>query len=155
MLTTDQKGSVAELAIAHAAAAMGFDVYKPLTDGGRYDLIFHVHDSLLRVQCKWASKAGEVLIVRTQTCRRIPVAFVDGRRLVQRRLAPPMNNQRLGIHWAKMYEFRSINWDDLSALGAIAQLGERRGGTAEVAGSSPASSTSPPSTDVSLTSPTS
>jgi hypothetical protein len=46
------------------------------------------------------------------------------------------------VNWAKMYEFRSINWDALEHLGAIAQLGERRSGTPKVAGSSPASSTS-------------
>jgi hypothetical protein len=38
MLTTDQKGAVAELAIAHAAAELGVGVFKPLTDGERYDL---------------------------------------------------------------------------------------------------------------------
>ena len=32
MLTTDQKGAVAELAIARAAAELGLGVFKPLTD---------------------------------------------------------------------------------------------------------------------------
>jgi PD-(D/E)XK endonuclease len=39
VLTTDQKGGAAELAIAHAAAELGVGVLKPLTDGERYDLI--------------------------------------------------------------------------------------------------------------------
>jgi len=49
MLTTDQKGAVAELAIAHAAAELGLGVFKPLTDGERYDLIFETGSTLLRV----------------------------------------------------------------------------------------------------------
>ena len=52
-LTTDQKGAIAELAIAHAAAVLGVGVFKPLTDGERYDLIFDLRPRLLRVQCKW------------------------------------------------------------------------------------------------------
>ena len=52
MLTTDQKGAVAELAIAHAVAQIGIRVFKPLTDGERYDLIFDLRPELLRVQCK-------------------------------------------------------------------------------------------------------
>ena len=32
-LTTDQKGGIAELAIAWEAAQLGIGVYKPLTDG--------------------------------------------------------------------------------------------------------------------------
>lgn len=52
MLTTDQKGSAAELAIAHAAAEIGIGVYKPLTDGERYDLILEAGARLVRVQCK-------------------------------------------------------------------------------------------------------
>jgi hypothetical protein len=35
VLTTDQKGAAAELAIAHAAAELGIGVFKPLTDGAR------------------------------------------------------------------------------------------------------------------------
>jgi hypothetical protein len=39
-LSTDQKGAIAELAIAHAALKLGVDVYRPVAEGGRYDLIF-------------------------------------------------------------------------------------------------------------------
>ena len=42
MLTTDQKGAIAEAAIAFAAVKLGIDVYKPLSDGTRYDLIIDV-----------------------------------------------------------------------------------------------------------------
>ena len=54
MLTTDQKGAIAETAIAHAALKLGIDVYRPVAEGGRYDMIFDVGTQLLRVQCKWA-----------------------------------------------------------------------------------------------------
>jgi len=40
ILTTDQKGAIAETAIIHAAVKLGIGVYKPLADGDRYDLIF-------------------------------------------------------------------------------------------------------------------
>ena len=53
VLTTDQKGAILELAIAREAAALGAGVFKALTDGERYDLIFDVRPRLLRVQCKW------------------------------------------------------------------------------------------------------
>jgi hypothetical protein len=39
MLTTDQKGAVSEMAIAHAALELGIGVSRPLGDQ-RYDLIF-------------------------------------------------------------------------------------------------------------------
>jgi hypothetical protein len=55
VLTTDQKGAIAESAIVHEAIKLGVDVYKPLSEGGRYDLIFDVGSALLRVQCKWAN----------------------------------------------------------------------------------------------------
>ena len=42
MLTTDQKGAIAESAIAHAALKLGIDVYRPVAEGGRYDMIFDV-----------------------------------------------------------------------------------------------------------------
>jgi hypothetical protein len=49
-MTTDHKGSIAEAAIALAAIKLGIDVYRPVAEGGRYDLIFDVESRLLRVQ---------------------------------------------------------------------------------------------------------
>ena len=126
MLTTDQKGSIAELAIAHTAAELGVGVFKPLTDGERYDLIFNFHPRLARIQCRWARVTGDVVIVRCRSCRRtrdgvlhrgytpdeidaiaayslelrrgfyIPIDELDGRLDVQLRLGPTRNNQRIG-----------------------------------------------------------
>jgi hypothetical protein len=70
VLTTDQKGAAAELAIAHVAADMGVGVLKPLTEGERYDLIFDLRPRLVRAQCKWAALVGDVLVVRCRRCRR-------------------------------------------------------------------------------------
>jgi len=71
VLTTDQKGAVAELAIAHRAAELGVGVFKPLTDGERYDLIFDFRPQLMRVQCKTAVLLrGSVLKVACYSARR-------------------------------------------------------------------------------------
>ena len=40
MLTTNQKGAIAEMKIAVAAIDLGLEVYRPVVEGGRYDLIF-------------------------------------------------------------------------------------------------------------------
>jgi hypothetical protein len=55
VLTTDQKGAIAEAPIALAAIELGIGVSRPLGDE-RYDLIFDLRARFLRVQCKWASR---------------------------------------------------------------------------------------------------
>lgn len=50
--TPDQKGGIAELAIASPAALLGVGVSRPMVEGLRYDLIFDWHLGLQRVQCK-------------------------------------------------------------------------------------------------------
>ena len=158
------KGNVAELAIAKAAAELGLAVYGPLTEHGRPDLIVEVCGRPLRVQCKWGrvDEAGDVIIVNLSGSRLtpsgyvrssytaedidcvavycgainrsylIPIERVAGRRQIKLRLTPTRNGQRAFVNLASDFEF----------CGAIAQLEERCRGTAEVAGSSPASSTS-------------
>jgi PD-(D/E)XK endonuclease len=160
-LSRNQKGAIAETAVAHAAVKLGADVYRPLVEGGRFDLILGVGSQLLRTQCKWAVRVGDVIRVWLRTsrhtprgyvqttyskdevdviaaycldldrCYLLPISLVSGQRAIYLRLQPTQNNQALGIHWAKQYELS----------GAIAQLGERCDGIAEAAGSSPASST--------------
>jgi hypothetical protein len=161
VLSTNQKGAIAEAQIIAAAIKLGIPVLKPLVDGLRYDVVFDLGDRLLRTQCKWANRENDVVVVRCRTCRHtprgyvwttystseidgiaawcpdtnesyfIPVAEIDGQACMHLRLVPARNNQLLLVHWASQYR-----------LGAIAQLGERRRGTPKVAGSSPASSTS-------------
>ena len=49
MLTPDQKGNIAEAAVVAAAVKLGIDVYKPVGEGGRYDLIFDLWPELVRM----------------------------------------------------------------------------------------------------------
>ena len=161
MSETTWKGAIAEAAITAAAVELGFVVLRPLVEGRRYDLVIDTGPDLLRVQCKWARKKGDVVFVDTSTrrltphgyvhttytpdeiegvaaycqelkrCFYLPIEIAAGRRGFHLRLGPAANNQQLAINWAAQYEF-----------GAIAQLGERRDGIAKVVGSSPTSSTS-------------
>jgi PD-(D/E)XK endonuclease len=58
MLTTDQKGAIAEAEITAAAIQLGVGVYRPTFEGGRSDLIFEIEQCLIRGQCKWAVCQG-------------------------------------------------------------------------------------------------
>jgi PD-(D/E)XK nuclease superfamily protein len=161
VLTTNQKGAIAEAHITAEAIKFGMVVWRPMVEGCRYDLILEAGNRLLRTQCKWANREGDVVVVRGRTwrhsprgyiwttysaaeidgiaawcpdtaeCYFVPIPDIAGRVCLHLRLAPARNNQELLVHWAADYR-----------LGAIAQLGERRRGTPKVAGSSPASSTS-------------
>ena len=167
MLTTDQKGAIAEQAIALEAMRNGIGVFRPLGDE-RYDLIFDLGSRLMRIQCKWAARMGEVVVIRTRRARRGPEGLIYryyepdeidavaaycpdtercyllphelsvGRAAVQLRLSPTRNNQATGIQWARDYEFGAT----LKALlGPIAQLGEHLHGMQKAVGSSPTGST--------------
>jgi PD-(D/E)XK nuclease superfamily protein len=70
VLTTDQKGAIAETAILHEAIKLGIAVLKPFAEGERYDFVFDLRPRLVRIQCKWAVRAGEVVMVRCYSCRR-------------------------------------------------------------------------------------
>lgn len=134
MLTTNQKGAIAETAIAHEAIKLGIGVLRPLSDM-RYDLVFDTGDRLLRVQCKWAMREGDVVAIRTRRCRRaraglvhrsyssdeidviaaycaelgtcylLPPELSVDRSVVVLRLRPTRNNQNVGIRWARDFEF--------------------------------------------------
>src|SRR5918996_1394706 len=68
-MTSDQKGVLAEAAVAWEATKLGVVVLRPFSPV-RYDLVFDTSERLLRVQCKWAIRAGDVVIVRCATSRR-------------------------------------------------------------------------------------
>ncbi len=167
MLTTNQKGTLAEAKITALALELGLGVALPLDDE-RYDLILDLRPRLLRVQCKWAIKQGGVVVIRTRRCRRgrnglihrgyepgeidaigaycqeldrcylLPLELSVGRAAVQLRVEPCLNNQAAGVHWARDYELGAT----LTRLqGPIAQLGERLRGTQKAGGSSPPGST--------------
>lgn len=133
VLTTNQKGLIAETAIVAECVRLDVGVCQPLGPE-RYDLIIDLRPRLLRVQCKWANLYGDVVIARLYSNRRGPNGMirrlytadeVDGfavycgelRRsfylpaddvpgsAVQLRLHPTRNNQSLRVRWAKDYEF--------------------------------------------------
>jgi prevent-host-death family protein len=165
VLSTNEKGAIAETAIAAAATKLGVPVLRPIVEHGRYDLAFEIGQRILRVQCKWGNvdRTSGVIRVNLTSCRHSPVSgyirshysegeidavavyagvidrcyllvgsYAVGRNAIFLRLSQPKNGQRACINLASDFEFN----------GAIAQLGERLGGTQKVAGSSPASSTS-------------
>jgi hypothetical protein len=166
-LTPTEKGAIAEARIYAAAVEAGIVVARPLTEGRRYDLIFDVGPKLLRVQCKWANRKGDVVVVRTRTnrctpsgyvwttyavdevdgigaycpdleaCFYIPIREVAGKSVSHLRLSPPRNGQRAGVTMAAQYR-----------LGAVAQLGERSAGSRKVVGSIPISSTPSSGADI-------
>jgi hypothetical protein len=77
MLTTDQKGAIAEMAIALAAARLGIPVLKPvIEDHPRYDFVFELRDRFVRVQCKAASCYGDIVVVRCRSGRRTKAGVV-------------------------------------------------------------------------------
>jgi hypothetical protein len=159
-LTTNQKGAIAEARVIAEAVRLGMDVYRPVVEGCRYDLILDTGHSLVRTQCKWACREGDVVLVRGRTSRHtprgyvrtkytrdeidgiaawcsgtdecyfIPIVEIEGRASMSLRLGPARNRQESLVHWAADY-----------LLGAIAQLGERSAGSRKVGGSSPPSST--------------
>lgn len=157
------KGNVAELAFAKEAARFGLSVLVPLTEHECYDLVLGIGGRLLRVQCKWAKRKGNIVVVNLTRSRRgsnghirrnysaeevdaigaycgeldrcflIPIERVAGQWAVQLRLSPAKNGQRAALHFADEYR-----------LGAVAQLEERVAGSDEAGGSSPPSSTPSP-----------
>ena len=152
---------MAEAKIAAAAIELGVSVLKPMSEHGRYDLVFDIGERLLRVQCKWANRKGDVVSIyfggsylspqgyvrstytadevdaiaaycaELDECYLLPIELVAGQYGMHLRLAPARNGQRAGLHFADEYLFS----------GAVAQLGERRHGMAEATGSNPVSST--------------
>jgi hypothetical protein len=136
-LRTSQKGTVAEAEIALAAIRLDLLVLRPMNEGGRYDLAIDVGSKLLRVQCKWASRLGDVLNIRcatsrhtprgylkttysadevdviaayapdTDRCYLVPIDEAAGMATVSLRLAPTRNNQALKVRWAHDYEFET------------------------------------------------
>jgi hypothetical protein len=163
-LSRNEKGAVAETAVELAAAKMGIGVYRPTSGHSRADLILETDTSLWRVQVKWGNLSDDGDVVKVQLsgssyspngyvysrysedeidlfavycgeldrCFLLPISICANRRAIHLRLVPPRNNQRACINLADEFAFE----------GAVAQLGERRAGSAKVRGSIPLSSTS-------------
>ena len=57
-LGPNEKGNIAELAIALHASQLGIGVYRPMMEHGRTDLVLEIAGRLWRVQCKWGALSG-------------------------------------------------------------------------------------------------
>lgn len=160
---SNHKGNVAELKILAAAADLGLDVSKPLTEHSRYDLVFDVSGHLLRVQCKWARNEDGVVIVNLSGCsynsrgeerRRTygrdeidaVAAYCDALDtcyLIPVDKAAERRALHLRLSPTRNGQTVAINWAaDYELQGAVDQLVDRLRGTQKAVGSSPSSSTS-------------
>lgn len=158
----NRKGNVAELAIAKEAAQLGLSVFAPLTEHERYDLVLGVAGRLLRVQCKWGARNGDVICVRVCSSHHSPTqgyvrTTYDGSQIdvvavycgeIDRCYLLPVDlivgqgAVHLRLAPAKNNQRAALNWAvDYEFRGAIAQLEERLTGSQEAVGSSPTSST--------------
>lgn len=144
--STNQKGAIAEQAIALAAAKLEIPMAWPSLHA-RYDLILDLGSKLLRVQCKYARCKRGVIVVNvrgswlsptrgyvlsnygpeevdaigvfcpdTDACYLVPIEIVDGRSVLHLRTVPAANGQRASVHSAADYAFP----------GAVAQLARAR-----------------------------
>jgi prevent-host-death family protein len=77
VLSTNQKGGIAETAITAAAYALDIPVLRPVVEHARYDLAFEIGDRIYRVQCKWGSldAAGAVIRVALRTSWCTPTGY--------------------------------------------------------------------------------
>ena len=163
VLTSNQKGAIAETAIAAAATKLGVPVLRPVAEHGRYDLAFEVGNRLLRVQCKWARLSEDCATMRVhlETQRRAREGFIrrpylpgeidlvaaycedlDRCYLLPHELVVDRRELHLRVTPPRNGQRACINLaSDFEFPGAIAQLGEHLHGMQGVAGSSPASST--------------
>jgi prevent-host-death family protein len=169
VLSTNQKGGIAETAITAAATALDIPVLRPVVEHARYDLAFEIGDEILRVQCKWGrlSDDGAVIHVNlvsswcTPTgyerryysereidlvavyCAALNRCYILPSKLVARR-----RGIALRVKPAKNGQRACLNHAvDFELPGAVAQLEEHLHGMQGARGSSPLSSTpSPPET---------
>ena len=168
MLSTNQKGGIAETAITAAATKLDIPVLRPVVEHGRYDLAFEIGDRILRVQCKWGALSDDGAIIKVNltsnwctptgyerryyTADEIDLVAVycsalDRCYLLPIALVAGRRGIQLRVTPPKNGQRACLNLAvDFEFPGAIAQLGERLRGTQEAAGSSPASSTSLPKT---------
>jgi hypothetical protein len=162
VLTSNDKGNIAEAAIVLEATRLGIPVLKPIAEHGRYDLAFDLGDRIVRVQCKWGSLDRNLgaICVRTGGSRLTPRGYIrstyraeevdaiavycpDYEEILLAPIDIVAGKKPLHLRVAKPGNSQRacINLASEHHLGAIAQLGERSAGSRKVVGSSPTSST--------------
>jgi hypothetical protein len=105
VLTTDQKGVIAEPAVVLEAVRAGVGVFQPLGDE-RYDLIPRGPNGFLHS----GYRPGEIDAIAAycaalDRCYLLPSELSIDRALVQLRLTPTRNKQQLRINWACDFDF--------------------------------------------------
>jgi prevent-host-death family protein len=168
VLSTNQKGAIAETKIAAAATELDIPVLRPIVEHGRYDLAFEIGDRIVRVQCKWGALSDDGAIIKVNLTSNwcTPAGYerryysedeidlvaiychaLDRCYLLPIALVAGRRGIQLRVTPPRNGQRACLNLAvDFELPGAIAQLGERLRGTQEAAGSSPASSTSRPDT---------
>jgi prevent-host-death family protein len=160
---TNRKGNVAEFAVGKEAASLGLSVLVPLTEHERYDMVLGIAGRFIRVQCKWASRKGDVIYVRLKSSYHSPtrgyvVSTYDGSEidavavycddldrcyLLPIDLVAGCGAITLRVGETRNNQRAALNWAaDYEFPGAVAQLEERLTGSQKAEGSSPSSSTS-------------
>jgi prevent-host-death family protein len=158
----NQKGNIAELAIAAEAARLNLSVLKPMTEHERYDLALVICGRFFRVQCKWGFCDGDKILVRltssyhsptrgyvtkTYAADEVDLVAVYCEATGKSYLLPIETVAGLGLFTLRLSPARNnqraaLNFAaDYEFPGAVAQLEERVAGSDEVRGSSPLSST--------------
>jgi prevent-host-death family protein len=166
VLDSNQKGAIAETQIAAAAVRLGIPVFSPVTEHGRYDLVFEIASRLWKVQCKWGAldEHGSVMTVYLHSCRFSPSGYIrkpyteeeidlvavycgelDRCYLLPSSVLAERSTMSLRLSAPRNSQRACINLaSEFEFAGAVAQLEERRHGMAEARGSSPLSSTGAP-----------
>ena len=130
MAETKSKGDLAEAIIMADVLRRGYKVALPLGEDWRFDLIVQRNGKLERLQCKYTESNGQLikadcrstnnwstikyttkdidwLVVYDKTtdkCYYLPSKLLGkGKAALNLRLAPPKNNQKKDIRWAKDY----------------------------------------------------
>lgn len=75
-MNPNQRGAIAEAAIAYEAIRLGVEVYRPASEHSRADLIFGIGTELFRVQCKTARRDGEVVCINLVSSWHSPGGYV-------------------------------------------------------------------------------
>jgi hypothetical protein len=166
VLSTNQKGGIAETAITALATKLDIPVLRPVVEHGRYDLAFEIADRLFRVQVKWGGLDADRATIRVNLTSNwcTPTGYerryysadeidlvavycggLDRCYLLPIALVEGRRGIQLRLTPPKNGQRACLNLAvDFEFPGAIAQLEERLRGTQEAAGSSPASSTPSP-----------
>lgn len=166
MLSTNQKGGIAETVITAAATKLGIPVLRPVVEHARYDLAFEIGERLFRVQCKWGrlSDDGAVIKVNLTSSWCTPTGYerrhyredeidlvavycedLERCYLLPSSLVARRRGIDLRVKPTRNGQRACLNRAvDFELPGAVAQLEEHLHGMQGARGSSPLSSTSPP-----------